>query len=775
MPMSPSSFVPSERLQPGDGAYSQAPQVRPETNYAPQQIEQAGQALSGAGSVALRTGQSMAYRIGETIDDANTKAAETGFLTAATGVTRSYLQTRGKDAMDGYNDATQNLAKAADQGRTGLTNPIQQRMYNQSVAMHLANFGGQMADHNHQQTVTYSAGEANSRSDSYAQQAALAYQSRDAVDKDGNPAGDFLTYWNVAVSEAEKAAQAGLGAPPGSAQSKALVKSKTTEMVRGVISRLMDDHANVEAKAFYEQELAAGNIDERQAEAMSNTIKTQADRDDTVDTADSMIQAKLASHVQGAPSTASYLPPIQGGSITSVMGEPRPDGRTHNGIDIGIPAGTEVKAPADGTVRVFDDTQFGGGHSMEIQHKDGSITGFAHLGTTAYQNGAHVTQGQVVATVAKAGTKEAGNATGDSLHWNLKDSNGKYVDPRYAGGVPQKLENFTDPNDLDDLLQQVDGSDRSPYQKKELKSQLESQYRHYRQIDDQKYEDNKKSVVDAWYAADGDVSKFNPAQLAQFSQLRPGDQAQLKKGIPQESDEDTVLNLMAHPELVVPGSVEKYRDQLSKVDYRRFFEQAQVNANPNSLKVQSVSQDRNKLDTLLSDNGMPELVDPTMAKNPKAATQKMHLVSDIDDQINVEQARLGRELSRDEKTKIMTDAIGTLNQKVTVPSTYQAVSHFLLPWSERPGVQQTYSQLTPGEKAKAWVMVGDQKVMLGSIPDAERQAIVLNMNQANVPVTWQGVAERYIRKQQKDKVANPAPAVTPPTTPEYHSRRRLIP
>lgn len=752
--MSPSNFVPSVSQTGGDGAFVQATQVAPEKNFAPQQIEQMGQAVGQLGGAEFRTGQSMARMAADTIDDANVKMAETQMLTNATQITRSYLQTVGKGATDAYPQAQQDLAKAKQDAAANLTNPIQQRMYNQAAQQHLISFGGQMADHNHQQTVAYGANAALARSDMQGQQAVLNYRNRDAVDKDGNPTGDYSVAWNTAIQEAENAAQLAYGAPPGSPRSREMVQKATSRIVGGVVASLINDHASAEAQVYFDKEHALGNIDDETFKQLGNMIRTQAERDQIVDNGDDMIKDQLASHKAPAPGANQpvVIQPVEGGSITSTMGPPRPGGRTHNGIDIAVPVGTPIKAPTDGTVtKVWDDTEFGGGHSMEITLPDGSVVGFAHLSSTNYKVGQAVTQGQVV---AQSGDSTGGDThnVGPHVHWMMKDPNGQYIDPRTYGGVPPKLESFTDPNDLEAIEQRIDASNLSPYMRREQKTYVQSQYRRYRQMDDQQYEDLKKGVVDNWYAVDGDVSKFTPPQLAQFSQLRPGDQAQLRKGIPRESDEDTVLNLIAHPDLVVPGSIEKYRDQLSKGDYRSFFKQAIDNATPDSPKVRAVSMDNDQFDSILNSNGLGKLVSPK--PNTPESGKRIDWITTIRDRIDEAQTKAGGEIDRTAKAKIINDVIGEkMTPTYVAPSGFESFTRSILPWTPAyvPGTGDTtpYMNLTPSQAKRAYAMVDGQQVMLDSIPKDFRDAAAAELQKRGQPVTPTAIAKTWLHNQQK--------------------------
>jgi murein DD-endopeptidase MepM/ murein hydrolase activator NlpD len=95
----------------------------------------------------------------------------------------------------------------------------------------------------------------------------------------------------------------------------------------------------------------------------------------------------------------------------------------HKGIDYAVPAGTTVKAPADGVVvETGYDAKLG--KFVYIDHGKGVISKFGHLSdNSVVEKGRVVTAGQAI---AKSGN--TGNSTGAHLHYTVT-VNGKPVDP----------------------------------------------------------------------------------------------------------------------------------------------------------------------------------------------------------------------------------------------------------------------------------------------------------------------------------------------------------
>lgn len=135
-----------------------------------------------------------------------------------------------------------------------------------------------------------------------------------------------------------------------------------------------------------------------------------------------------------APAPAStYIMPLEG-RVTSGLGARRAPLRgastDHGGIDIAVPIGTPVVAPADGVVE-FAGPRGRGGNTVLIRHADGRVTGYAHLDSINVRAGDRVSQG-----TAFAASGNTGNSTGPHLHFSARDAQGRRIDPRSIVGQP---------------------------------------------------------------------------------------------------------------------------------------------------------------------------------------------------------------------------------------------------------------------------------------------------------------------------------------------------
>ena len=102
-------------------------------------------------------------------------------------------------------------------------------------------------------------------------------------------------------------------------------------------------------------------------------------------------------------------------------------GERNNGVNIGAPAGAEVRAASGGRVGYVGDDLAGQGLTVLIVHRDGWRTVYGHLGSAVVRDGDEVTVGQQIGTV--------GTTAGDgrpSIHfetWRVRGDSPTAIDP----------------------------------------------------------------------------------------------------------------------------------------------------------------------------------------------------------------------------------------------------------------------------------------------------------------------------------------------------------
>jgi murein DD-endopeptidase MepM/ murein hydrolase activator NlpD len=145
----------------------------------------------------------------------------------------------------------------------------------------------------------------------------------------------------------------------------------------------------------------------------------------------SQVSSQLAAQIQGAQATlassgtasvrssSGFIWPVSG-PVTSTFGMRW--GRMHEGIDIGAPSGTPIRAAASGMV-ISAGWLGGYGNLIVIDHGGGLATAYAHMSGYAASTGQPVAQGQTIGFVGCTG-----HCFGSHLHFEVR-VNGAAVDP----------------------------------------------------------------------------------------------------------------------------------------------------------------------------------------------------------------------------------------------------------------------------------------------------------------------------------------------------------
>jgi len=86
----------------------------------------------------------------------------------------------------------------------------------------------------------------------------------------------------------------------------------------------------------------------------------------------------------------------------------------HSGMDIAVPQGTPVKAPAAGVVTFADPDLYLTGGTVLIDHGHGVSSNFLHLSRIDVKVGQRIAQGDVIGAAGMTG-----RATGPHVHWGM--------------------------------------------------------------------------------------------------------------------------------------------------------------------------------------------------------------------------------------------------------------------------------------------------------------------------------------------------------------------
>jgi murein DD-endopeptidase MepM/ murein hydrolase activator NlpD len=98
---------------------------------------------------------------------------------------------------------------------------------------------------------------------------------------------------------------------------------------------------------------------------------------------------------------------------------------SHDGIDIGAPEGTPIRAIEKGEV-IYSDQLRGYGNIIIVRHTGGFISVYAHNEANLVREGQAVSRGEVIARVGNTG-----RVTGPHLHFEIRKNNAAQDPLRY--------------------------------------------------------------------------------------------------------------------------------------------------------------------------------------------------------------------------------------------------------------------------------------------------------------------------------------------------------
>ncbi|NKB16633.1 MAG: M23 family metallopeptidase, partial [Sphingomonadales bacterium] len=127
-----------------------------------------------------------------------------------------------------------------------------------------------------------------------------------------------------------------------------------------------------------------------------------------------------------------FIWPVRG-RVSGLFGAQRvyrgQPGSYHSGVDVAVPTGTELVAPADGVVTLAASSPFTlEGYLLIIDHGMGLNSAFLHNSSLAVREGDVVRQGQVIARVGATG-----RASGPHMHWGMRWRDARIDPARLAG------------------------------------------------------------------------------------------------------------------------------------------------------------------------------------------------------------------------------------------------------------------------------------------------------------------------------------------------------
>ena len=594
-------------------------QVPVEQRVAPQQIQVRAEApnaaigaqanarqLQEAGGAIERAGQQMAALQVDALNTMNEARVNDALAEAqkvALAKQAEYTELRGTNAMPSALDGkplAEKFGGEFDQSLPQIAadlklNDVQTELFRRRSQPLALSFRQNATSYERQQADAY-------REDVYKTSVAVGQQSVLAVWS--NPEAVALSAENIRTVTLDRARDMGL-TPEAAVLA---VRENVGKAFLDVIDANADEAPRA-MRDFLEQ--YGDRMTPAQVEAAKNKINPGVAGIEAVEWVNSML-AGGPPPLPGEPGSTVELPlpgarvdfelPVAGLGLPTDPGKdygPRTSFRTsngarassnHDGVDFSARAGTPVRAVASGRVRRAN-VNGGYGNYVEIEHPDGTVTGYAHLQGFNVKDGDVIARGQTIGAVGSTGT-----STGPHLHLRVR-RDGKSIDPAelFRGGVrtatTQSIRSSgVAPTQTEMLRAAQEQFGENPVQLAAARAEIN---RTFAMRDAEKAE-REKAARDSVYAYIEQNRAMPPASM--LAALPPGSLNSVQnyldaliKPPARENNEATVLALVANPDVwkqMEPQEfVAAYRRDLSASTLQSFVGQLGNAQSASSTKV----------------------------------------------------------------------------------------------------------------------------------------------------------------------------------------------
>tara|TARA_R110000787_G_scaffold81216_2_gene176209 strand:- start:2629 stop:4914 length:2286 start_codon:yes stop_codon:yes gene_type:complete len=245
----PIQTTPSVQLSAqGPGQIQAGPEVTPVKNFAPKQIEAAGNAATRASNMVT----SISTKLQDTYNDARAKQLYTNYSRDITKIQDAFLRTKGENAQGGSWEASIDMAgQVADKYRSEADNDTIGAMFDARAQVLMTSTASNMSNHSLNELYEFDNNESKGQIDSYLLKAASSWRDMDTKDS------DFNAFSQAAYQGINDLAD-NMGLPKGSWQREQMIRDANQNLVVNIISDMANDDQFIAAdqvlEKFYKEE-----------------------------------------------------------------------------------------------------------------------------------------------------------------------------------------------------------------------------------------------------------------------------------------------------------------------------------------------------------------------------------------------------------------------------------------------------------------------------------------------------------------------------------------
>jgi lysozyme family protein len=678
----PIQTTPSVQLSAqGPGQVQAGPDVQAVKNFAPEQIQQAGAAMTKAGNMIA----TIQTKLQDDYNDARAKQLYNNYSREVQALELDFSQRQGANALGGSFDGTisrldelrQQYIAEADNDRIGM-------MFDQRAQVLMTSSAGSMTRHSISQGQQYALAEGKAEAANDIEYAARHWNDyRD-------PEGTFNTYTASAIIKVNQLADS-MGLAADSHQREQMVRGAYQDLHSSVVFNMAEANQFVQAREYLEDAWNNGEIGVAEYQRLVNGLEQGVTRERGIDFGTRVYEGAAA---QGAANAGTFeqasgmILMLEGGYVADDAGA----GPTKYGIN----------GRANGLTddQVANLTQ---AEALEIYRtRYWNAVGIDNLPPSARMIAfdAAVNQGQ---GAARTMIREATNADGSfdlgrfiSLRrdrYQATANSGRFAEmpqeerdmymrswenrmARITGGSPVGIDREDGLPNLNQMVTYIRNTIEDPAEQDVAIAQVTQTRQEQALAIAQEYRNDLLQAQDVAFARIGGWQDISTELLGR---IKPADMARLREGPNRGDDPDTYLMLLQNPRMVrmaprdengnrIPGQqgLEDYRLKLSEPVYRSFVAQAMEPPDaPNNPINASADQDMLNA-TLLRVAGQPDpsgvgVSDLAKLLEPKSDDQRNDLIrltelwrSRIDE---AQRERGNTPLSRPEKQQILDNIL----------------------------------------------------------------------------------------------------------------------
>ncbi len=682
----PIQTTPSVQLSAqGPGQVQAGPDVQAVKNFAPEQIQQAGAAMTRAGNMIA----TIQTKLQDEYNDARAKQLYNNYSREVQALELDFSQRQGANALGASFDGTlsrldelrQQYMAEADNDRIGM-------MFDQRAQVLMTSSAGSMTRHSISQGQQYAIAEGRAEAANNIEYAARHWN--DYTD----PEGSFNTFTAAAITQVNQLADS-MGLAADSHQREQMVRGAYQDLHSSVVFNMAEANQFVQAREYLEDAWNNGEIGVAEYQRLVNGLEQGVTRERGIDFGTRVYEGAAAQGPENAGTfeqASGMILMLEGGYVADDAGA----GPTKYGIN----------GSANGLTddQVANLTQ---AEALEIYRtRYWNAVGIDNLPPEARMIAfdAAVNQGQ---GAARTMIREATNADGSfdidrfvalrRERYEATISSGRFAEmpqeerdmymrswqgrmARITGGSPVGIDREDGLPNLNQMVTYIRNTIEDPAEQDVAIAQVTQTRQEQALAIAQEYRNDLLQAQDIAFERVGGWQDIGEELLGR---IKPEDMARLREGPNRGDDPNTYLMLLQNPGEIRMGTpenpgLEQYRMMLSESTYRSFVAQA-MQPDP-ARTIRAATADNDMLNaTLLRVAGQPDpsgvgqsdlasLINPG---NDDARQDLIRLTETWRSRIDTRQQELDRSLTRTEKQQLLDNILlDRVYQDDTFGSTY---------------------------------------------------------------------------------------------------------